>query len=136
MSLVAAHALTERVEDAVEMELGWRVVAHTDPVDRSHPLFEQLSRVLKAYIADEPGLVDAHDLRAEGLQEPYRVSFDLVTDIETPREAYDAIIESCTRTLQAAFGERVSRAEIGIEAAVESAPMSRTQIDFSSDRSG
>jgi divalent metal cation (Fe/Co/Zn/Cd) transporter len=127
---VEAHALTERVEDAVENQLGWRAVAHTDPIDRSHPLFDELNRVLKGYVAEEPRLVDVHDLRAEGEQEPFRVSFDLVTDIETPRTEYDEINTSCRRALQSAFKGRVSHAEIGIEAAVESAPMSRTQIDL------
>jgi cation diffusion facilitator family transporter len=130
MTLLEAHALTERVEDVVENQTGWRAVAHTDPIDRSHPLFDELNHVLKEYIAAEPRLVDVHDLRAEGEREPFRVSFDLVTDIETPRTEYDAINNSCRQALQAAFKDRVRRAEIGIEAAVESAPMSRTLVDL------
>lgn len=131
MDLVDAHNLTEHVEDIVEDRLGWRAVAHTDPVDRSHPLFEELSRALKQYVASEPRLVDVHDLRAQGECEPYRVSFDLVTDIETPRSDYDEIYEDCRKTLQSVFGGRVDQAEIGIEAVVESAPMSRSLISLS-----
>ncbi len=130
MSLVDAHNLTERVEETVETRLGWRAVAHTDPVDRSHPLFDELNRVLKELIARDARLVDVHDLRAEGLQEPFRISFDLVTDIETPRSDYDVIYESCLQTLRGAFGGRVSHADIGVEAAVESAPMSRTVLEL------
>ncbi len=125
MSLIDAHALTETAEDAVESQLGWRAVAHTDPVDRSHPLFEELNRALKAHVTAEPRLVDIHDLRAEGDQAPFRVSFDLVTDIETPRSDYDDIYKTCLVALRNAFGSRVREAEIGIEAAVESAPMTR-----------
>jgi cation diffusion facilitator family transporter len=126
MSLVNAHKLSESTEDAVETRMGWRAVAHIDPVDRSHPLFDELNRVLKRYIAGEPRLVDVHDLRAEGACAPFRVSFDLVTDMGTQHSEYDAIYRSCADALRAAFGSRVDRAEIGIEAVVESAPMSRT----------
>ncbi len=126
MSLVDAHNLSEIAEETIETQLGWRAVAHVDPVDRSHPLFEELNRLLKEYISRERRLVDVHDLRAEGLAEPYRVSFDLVTDMETYPSDYDEIYSSCLLALQETFGPRVARADIGIEAAVESAPMSRT----------
>ncbi|HSR88736.1 MAG TPA: cation diffusion facilitator family transporter [Pontiella sp.] len=126
MSLVDAHNLSESVEDAVETRMKWRAVAHVDPIDRSHLLFDELNRVLKQYIADEPRLVDVHDLRAEGDRVPFSVSFDLVTDMGTLRSDYDAIYRSCVDALRAAFGSRVDRADIGIEAVVESAPMSRT----------
>jgi cation diffusion facilitator family transporter len=130
MSLVDAHKLSETAEDAVEIELGWRAVAHIDPVDRSHPLFDELNKVLKQFIAGDPRLVDVHDLRAEGDRSPFSVSFDLVTDMDTLHSAYEDICCSCAEALRTAFGSRVDRAEIGIEAVIESAPMSRTTHTF------
>lgn len=132
MSLVDAHAISELAEEAVERDLHWRAVAHLDPVDRSHPLFEELDRVLRVYVEAESGLEDVHDLRAEGDEAPYKVSFDLVTDMGTSRTQYDAIYEHCLKAVSAAFGDRVSHAEIGIEAAIESAPMARKQFDLAS----
>lgn len=126
MSLVDAHNISELAEEAVETQLGWRAVAHADPVDRSHPLFDELNLVLKQYIAAEPRLVDVHDLRAEGDCAPFKVSFDLVTDMNTLHSDYDQIYRSSVEVLRAAFGSRVAQAEIGIEAVIESAPMSRT----------
>jgi cation diffusion facilitator family transporter len=126
LSLVDAHKLSETAEDAVENQMGWRAVAHIDPVDRSHPLFGELNEVLKRYIAGESRLVDVHDLRAEGDHAPFRVSFDLVTDMDTLHSDYDDIYLSCVDALGAAFRSRVDQVEIGIEAVVESAPMSRT----------
>lgn len=125
MSLVDAHILSEVAEDAVENRMGWRAVAHIDPVDRSHSLFDELDRILKDYIAGEPRLVDVHDLRAEGGHAPFKVSFDLVTDMGTQYSDYDDIYRSCVEVLREAFGSRVHEAEIGIEAVIESAPMSR-----------
>jgi cation diffusion facilitator family transporter len=130
MSLVDAHNISEIAEEAVETQLGWRAVAHADPVDRSHPLFDELSQLLKHYIAGEPRLVDVHDLRAEGDLAPFKVSFDLVTVMGTLHSDYDEIYRSCVEVLREAFGSRVDRAEIGIEAVIESAPMSRTTFSL------
>lgn len=126
MSLVDAHNLSEIAEEAVETQLGWRAVAHADPVDRSHLLFEELNQVLKQYIVGESRLVDVHDLRAEGDRAPFKVSFDLVTDMGTLHSEYDDIYRRCVEVVRTAFGPRVDQAEIGIEAVIESAPMSRT----------
>jgi cation diffusion facilitator family transporter len=130
MNLTAAHEIAEAAEHAVEQTLQWRAVAHVDPVDRSHPLFEELNQVLRRYVAEESGLVDVHDLRAEGAAPPYRISFDLVTNMETRRDEYDTIYEHCLSSIDKAFSGRVSEAEIGIEAAVESAPMARKRFDL------
>jgi len=130
MSLVAAHLISEAAEDAVEAKMEWRAVAHLDPIDRTHPLFDELNEVLHRYIACEQSLVDVHDLRAEGDAAPYRISFDLVTDMKTGRGKYDAIYERCLAAVKTAFGDRVSHVEIGIEAAVESAPMARKEFSI------
>ncbi len=129
LGLVDAHRISELAEDAVEGKLGWRSVAHVDPVDRTHPLFEGLNHLLKQYVADEARLVDIHDLRAEGTQPPFRVSFDLVTDMAIFPGDYEEIHRSCLEVVRGALGARVGQVEIGIEAAVESAPMSRRIFD-------
>lgn len=130
-SLVDAHLVSEAAEDAVENTLGWRALAHLDPVDRSHPLFDELDRTVRAYVEAEPGLVDVHDLRAEGSDPPYRISFDLVTDMAVSRNEYDGIYERCLSSLSETFTGRVVQAEVGIEAAVESAPMTRRIFELS-----
>jgi cation diffusion facilitator family transporter len=132
LTVTAAHDISEIAEDAVEKKLGWRAVAHVDPVDRSHPLFEELNDFIHGHIRAEPGLVDVHDLRADGESAPYRVSFDLVTDMETPRSTYDAVFLNCLKALEESFAGRVSHADIGIEAAVESSPMARKLFELRS----
>ena len=129
-SLVEAHSISEAAEEAVEKTLEWRAVAHLDPIDRTHSLFDELNQVLRAYVSNESGLVDVHDLRAEGDKPPYKISFDLVTTMETGREEYDAIFEHALSAIGSAFPDRVGQMEIGIEAAVESAPMARRQFSL------
>jgi cation diffusion facilitator family transporter len=130
MSLVEAHQVSEQAEDAVERRFKWRALAHLDPVDRSHPLFEELNGALHRYIESEPCMVDVHDLRAEGEAPPYRISFDLVTDMETKRSSYDELYHRSLAAMQKEFAGRIDHAEIGIEAAVESAPMARRKFDL------
>ncbi len=130
MSLVDAHAISELAEEAVESKLHWRAVAHVDPVDRTHPLFEELNIMLHGYIHEVSGLVDVHDLRAYGVEMPYAISFDLVTDMKTSRSDYNALYLHCLNAVKEAFGERVNHVEIGIEATVESAPMMREKFDI------
>jgi cation diffusion facilitator family transporter len=130
MELVDAHDIAELAEEAVESKLQWRAVAHVDPVDRSHPLFEELNQMLHKFIQQEPGLVDVHDLRAHGERPPYGISFDLVTDMETSRSEYDTLYLHCLDAVKTAFKDRVNHVEIGIEATVESAPMARKKFDL------
>lgn len=130
ISLVDAHLISEEAEAVVEKHFNWRALAHIDPVDRSHPIFEELSKVVHDYVDQESCLVEVHDLRAEGDAAPFKVSFDLVTNMETARSDYGGIYSNCLSWLQRKFGDRVSLAEIGIEAAVESAPMARKQFDL------
>lgn len=128
LTVIDAHHIAEVAEEAVESQMQWRAVAHVDPVDRSHPLFVELHQALNRHITAEPDLADFHDLRAEGEVPPYNVSFDLVTGMGTPRSHYPAIYERSLAMLATSFGERVARAEIGIEASVDSAPMERKQF--------
>lgn len=128
LTVVEAHDIAEVVEEAVESKMQWRAVAHVDPVDRSHPIFEELKGVLIDYIKADPDLVDFHDLRTSGNEAPYVISFDLVTGMDTRRTSYNAIYGRVLDLITASFGARVSLAEIGIEASVDSAPMVRKQF--------
>ena len=129
-SVCAAHLISEQAEMAVEGALGWRAVAHVDPVDRSHPLFAEFNKRLREYVSAESELVDFHDLRVTGSAEPYAVSFDLVTRMKTDKLSYDSIYEKTMDVITGSFSERIASVEIGIEASVDSAPMERRLFDL------
>ncbi len=131
LTVIDAHLIAEAAEEAVEKKLQWRAVAHVDPVDRSHPLFEELHAVLNSHVEADSELIDFHDLRADGDSPSYHVSFDLVTGMGTHRNKYSAIYERSLNLITTAFGDRVATAEIGIEASVDSAPMERKQFCIS-----
>lgn len=130
ISLVDAHAISEESEMVVEQAFSWRALAHIDPVDRAHPLFEELHQTLRSHVAADPELVDVHDLRAEGAMPPYRLSFDLVTCMEADRSAYQRIYSRTLERVSGVFCGRVDQVEIGIEASVESGPMERRNFDL------
>ena len=128
LTVIDAHRMAEVAEEAVESRMLWRAVAHVDPVDRSHPLFEELRMALARHVQADPELIDFHDLRTDGDTPPYRISFDLVTGMGTRRNKYNAIYERSLAMVAATFAGRVAAAEIGIEASVDSAPMERKQF--------
>lgn len=128
LTVIDAHRMAEVAEEAVESQMQWRAVAHVDPVDRSHPLFEELHAALARHVRADPELVDFHDLRAEGTAPAFHVSFDLVTGMGTRRNHYGAIYRRCLEMVATTFEGRVATAEIGIEASVDSAPMERKQF--------
>lgn len=125
LSVMEAHEIAEQAELAVEEQMEWRALAHVDPVDRSHPLFDELHQCLKQHVDEDPELIDFHDLRAGGREEPYQISFDLVTKGGTRRDHYTAIFQRILTRIEEVFGQRVDQAEIGIEAPLDSAPMVR-----------
>ncbi len=133
LTVIAAHDIAEVAEEAVETSMQWRAVAHVDPVDRSHPFFEEFHQALTHYVETDVDLVDFHDVRAEGEHEPFFISFDLVTGMDTPRERYDVVYERMLDMLSNRFDGRVAQAEIGIEASVDSAPMVRRTFDLGSE---
>ena len=133
LTVIDAHEIAEIAEEAVETRLLWRAVAHVDPVDHSHPFFEELHKTISAFIETDAELVDFHDLRADGDLPPYTVSFDLVTRMKTSRSHYSAIYDRTLQLITREFGNRVRKAEIGIEAAVDSAPMERKQFNLAAD---
>jgi len=128
LTVIDAHHIAEVAESAVETQMEWRAVAHVDPVDRSHPLFGDLHQALKRHVWRDSELTGFHDLRAEGDKPPYGISFDLVTDMDVRREEYRAVYDRIVNMVQERFGDQVNRAEIGIEAPVDSAPMVRRQF--------
>lgn len=63
ISLARAHEIAEAVERALAERLGAVTVVHVDPVDRSHPLYPKVSRVLDEAVGEVEGLKEYHDLR-------------------------------------------------------------------------
>jgi len=125
LNLIKAHELAEQAERTVEEQLGWRALAHIDPVDRSHPLFNQVYEDLKRFMAKHSSFLDFHDLRIQGEKAPYHLSFDWVVRLGTPRMEYSQIYQETINWVEHTFPEKFSTLEIGIEAILEITPMER-----------
>jgi len=128
--LCTAHRIAEEAENAVESRLGWRTVAHMDPVDHSHPLYAELNEKLRAFVNSEDDLIDFHDLRVIGHEKPYFVSFDLVTGIRISKSRYNDIFRRVGDFISKCFPGCVATMEIGVETSIDSMPMVRRQIDL------
>ena len=77
LDVVRAHEVAETVEAALNERFGGWTVVHIDPVNRHHPLFEEVQAFLRQTVPEIPGVEGFHDLRIVGTEEPCYVIFDL-----------------------------------------------------------
>jgi cation diffusion facilitator family transporter len=97
LSLARAHEVAESVERDLAEELGSVPVVHVDPVDHSHPLFEEAARVLDRAVAEVDGLSEYHDLRIVCGETHCRAVMDIVVQGGEP----DRIAEEIRRRIKA-----------------------------------
>ncbi len=115
LTVLEAHALAERVEAAVAAaEDGARVVAHVDPVDRSHPLYDEADAIVGTIVRAHPELVGYHDLRLDGPPDACGLAVDLVGHAELPREGFDGISEEIHAEVRRRL-PTVGRIDIAVE---------------------
>ncbi len=97
LSLARAHEVAESVERDLAEELGSVPVVHVDPVDRSHPLFEEAARVLDRAVAELDGLREYHDLRIVCGERHCRAVMEIVVQGGEP----ERIAEEISRRIKA-----------------------------------
>jgi len=77
-SAIDLHQLATQVEKQVAAGGHGSVCVHVDPVDRNHPAYDTVHRVLDELVADDPDLTSFHDLRLVGDAEEFSAVLDLV----------------------------------------------------------
>lgn len=96
LSALAVHDLSERVEEEIERVMGGKAIVHVDPVDRTHPQYEQAAGVMREVVSDNQQLSEFHDLRVDGPSNQLTMSVDVVAVLGT-READYPDIEARVR---------------------------------------
>lgn len=113
-SVLEAHELAERVEAQVAARLDARVVAHVDPVDRSHPAYARVESAVRDCVDAHPDLAGFHDLRIAGTRARFHLAVDLVARAACRPDRYPLLL----REVRARLRGRVPEAEdvdIGVE---------------------
>ena len=82
LDITRAHDVAEAVENKLNEAFGGFTVVHVDPVNRRHPLYQQVQAFLKNLLPAIPGAEGFHDLRIVGSDDPCYVIFDLKADSE------------------------------------------------------
>ena len=60
------HDLSERVEELIEKKLGGSAVVHIDPLDKSHPRYEEIHDAIASTVEQDKRILSFHDLRIFG----------------------------------------------------------------------
>ncbi len=97
ISLAKAHEVAESVERDLADHLGSVPVVHVDPVDRSHPLFDETAKILDRAVEEVEGLSEYHDLRIVCGETYCRAVMEIVVEGGNP----DRIAEEISRRIKA-----------------------------------
>lgn len=87
------HHLSEEVEEAIAIKLKAQVIAHIDPVNKDHPHYEEVRRVISEIVSEEIRISSFHDLRIVGTDPGMsKAVFNIVLGEEVDdQERYDVI---------------------------------------------
>ena len=98
------HAITEAVEEAIAKKFGGSVVTHADPLNRSHPLYDNVTTTLEEILANDNRISSFHELRIVGCEVgPCKAIFDIALVSEADdQEEYD-IVTSLQQNLSDRF---------------------------------
>ncbi|MFH2010031.1 MAG: cation diffusion facilitator family transporter [bacterium] len=77
-SAIDLHRIAAEVEERVAAGGHGSVCVHVDPVDRDHPAYDTVCRLVAELVAGDPDLTSFHDLRLVGGAEEFNVVLDLV----------------------------------------------------------
>ncbi len=88
LTVTAAHTLAEHAEMRVAEVTGAKVIAHTDPVDRSHPDYGEAERFLRGLVDAHGDVSGFHDLRLTGPAGGYDMAVDIVMHPEVPSDGF------------------------------------------------
>lgn len=114
LTVTAAHTLAEQAEARVAAATGAKVIAHADPIDRSHPGYDAAERELRTLVAAHGAFAGFHDLRLTGPVEAYDLAVDIVLHPETGATDESAVFDHVRDRLRA--GLPLARSiDLGVE---------------------
>ena len=103
LTALVVHDIAEKVEDEVERVMGGKAIVHVDPVDRSHPQYEQAEGIMEGVVADQENIAEFHDLRLQGGVGHLHLSVDVVAIVGTQESAYPEIESHVRSAIRAAM---------------------------------
>ena len=113
-SVTRLHDLSERVEAAVERQLGGAAVVHIDPLDKSHPRYKEVHNIVAEEVACDKDISGFHDLRVEGCGD--KAQYLLITFGITVEQADPEKTAQTRRELNDRLEKRLAPARIQIKA--------------------
>ncbi|MDZ4198761.1 MAG: cation diffusion facilitator family transporter [Kiritimatiellia bacterium] len=114
LTVLEAHEMAERAEALIAERLGARVVAHVDPVDRTHPAYPKVEAVVRKLVESRSDLVGFHDLRVAGTHAHFHLMVDLVARANRQSSDFPVLLREARAWIRHEVPE-AQDVEIGIE---------------------
>jgi len=98
------HALSEEVEEAIVAQMGGMATVHIDPINKEHPLYNEIVQAIKEIVNEDNRMASFHDLRIVGSQErKFKVIFDIVLTGDSDEREIHNIAQSIQEKLKPQF---------------------------------
>ncbi|MBU1701783.1 MAG: cation diffusion facilitator family transporter [Candidatus Eisenbacteria bacterium] len=97
------HTISEIVENRISQGKPRLVVAHIDPVNRDHPHYEAIRRLLDTAVAEDSRCESFHDLRIIGSAEHFNVLFDIAVPSHLGKKEEHSLKAKITSLLEKRF---------------------------------
>lgn len=114
LTVTAAHTLAEHAELRVAQGTGAKVIAHADPIDRSHPAYSEAEAFLQGLVDVCGDVSGFHDLRLTGPAGGYDLAVDIVMQPEVPSGDFHSEFDGLRDRLRAGL-PAMRKVDIGIE---------------------
>jgi cation diffusion facilitator family transporter len=114
LTVTAAHAMAEQAELRVAQATGAKVIAHADPIDRSHPAYGDAETFLQRMVNAHGHVSGFHDLRLTGPADAYDLAVDVVLQPEVRSEDFHDEFDRLRDRLRAGL-PAMRKVDIGIE---------------------
>jgi cation diffusion facilitator family transporter len=105
------HDLADDIEQRIARRFPGHAVVHVDPVNRQHPHYAAIERLVQATVDDSAWCSSFHDLRVIGGAERFKV----VLDVTPPAKRSEGDLAECARHLAERITAEFPKATVHVE---------------------
>ena len=81
------HTMSEQIEEKLSVLFPGHAIVHVDPVNRDHPNYAEVQKIITDAVTEVDGIDRFHDLRLLGSGKRFKIVFDISTKPNTKKEA-------------------------------------------------
>jgi cation diffusion facilitator family transporter len=97
------HTMSEEIEEKLSGRFPGHAIVHIDPVNRNHPSYDEVQKIISDAVTEVDGIDRFHDLRLIGIGSRFKVVFDVSTKPDTKPEASSILQKKVAERIKEKF---------------------------------